>query len=58
MNEHIPIRGTILVRFENGKIRELNIRSVSPILGIDFNVVNDNDPWDYDDPDGDGVFNS
>ena len=52
-----PLRGHILVKFENGHQQLVPIRASSPVMATEFQAIPpDNEPWDYEDPDGDGVF--
>ncbi len=52
-----PIRGFIKVQFEDGTIHRIPLRANHAILSVEFDSQGPNEaPWDYEDPDEDGVF--
>lgn len=48
--------GIIVIQFADGTCRELKIRTNKAIESVSLTQRKDTSPWDYDDPDGDGVF--
>jgi hypothetical protein len=53
----MPIAGYIKVVFEDGSIKRSPVRTDKQILSMEFEPARDSCPWDYDNPDGDAVFN-
>jgi len=52
-----PLMGHIQVTYEDGSTARFPVRTEKKIAGMDFICQYHSAPWDYDDPDGDGVFN-
>lgn len=51
-----PIAGYMLVTLEDGTIQKRPIRTSARIISIEFVSEFHSCPWDYENPDDDGVF--
>lgn len=51
-----PPIGYLKVILEDGTVQRRPVHTKARIMYIEFESIYHSAPWDYDDPDGDGVF--
>ncbi len=53
----LPIQGYVFITVEDGTERAFPVRTDKKVVDVKFKPTGDSPPWDYEDPDADGVFN-